>query len=509
MVKRLVTTNKFQYLSIILAYLLGGYMKKFALVAIVIVIILGISSCGTLFTTGGSEYRKAVSLYNGQRYAESLTQLTAALSANPEFEEAALLYPTVFTEGTAYYKEIISTNSSIEIPEAADKVFLAYLDIQQLHNVAKKSGRSGLAIENFSGEIEKARINSAELRFKYAQSLEAKGDRNSIIAAVREYELVKKRYAEFPNIDGIIARAVEDATVTVLVVGSSKNENFHHDLASDLKHQFNSNRFVRIIESDTFDDRHVLVSVLDASINFARGNDINYLISVTETKDFEKIRTEKPVLLPSSNPIFDGTKVSVGYSELCKLTYEIYDISTVEVIHADTIEVKEGPYLYEFSYAKGEGVKDLDLNDAGMRSVRYISSTASEDDTYNAIRELLRDYALIAIPQQVADATKQNDWLDYYRKNYNSFNNFVKHESGRELFYAVEVIQSDEGEYDNYYTLGSDIDAAKTVSTKNSAIMNALLLTANDLIKQAQVKSATSSNSQAMEQLGEFLLTFF
>jgi hypothetical protein len=113
-------------------------MKKGAMLVVFLILVsLVFSSCGTLFTKGGSDYRNGVSAYEKQEYVSSLRYLTQALSVNPGFVEAAQMYPVVFSEGTSYYKTQIANNAAKQDRQAADIVYHAYTQLQALHEVAR------------------------------------------------------------------------------------------------------------------------------------------------------------------------------------------------------------------------------------------------------------------------------------------------------------------------------------------------------------------------------------
>ena len=116
-------------------------MKKVAIsVTMLIMISLAFTSCGTLFTSGGSDYRRGVAAYESQEYVTSLRYLAQAIETNPDLTEAVELFPTVFNEGTTFYTAQVEEFSGILDRHAADRVSNAYAQLESLHENAKASG---------------------------------------------------------------------------------------------------------------------------------------------------------------------------------------------------------------------------------------------------------------------------------------------------------------------------------------------------------------------------------
>jgi tetratricopeptide (TPR) repeat protein len=467
-------------------------MKKSVVLFVVILMVsLLFMSCGTVFTKGGSDYRSGVSAYEKKEYVSSLRYLNQALSVNPEFVEAAQLFPVVFSEGTSYYKAQISNNAAMQDRQAADVVYRSYTNLQELHEIARISGRSGLMIEDFTSKLEEARLKSGDLWFSYAQSLQAKGDRESLKQAVAAYETARDRNPNLENIDTIIAALIEEATVTVAVIGHGpSNESFSQKVLADVTKILGSDRFIEVIQREDFNPGpDSMVGPLDIAVMTAMGEGWDYVLEVYASTSFEEISKEEPVSLPSGNPLFPGVKRSIGYQTRTYLSYRLFKIKNgVSVVAGDTINELSGPYEYTFSYVQAEGLRELNLGGTGKKNLRYVTSKADDMTTNNAINALRMDYEYISIPAEVSDPTDQTQWIAYYKNQYNDFEEFAEQESGRELFYAIEVVHH--APTDTYFTIGESLDAAIQRSKINSAIMNALSYTARTLAAAEKERTA-------------------
>lgn len=466
--------------------------KRALLVVFLILVSLVFTSCGTLFTKGGSDYRNGVSAYEKKEYVSSLRYLNQALAVNPEFVEAAQLFPVVFSEGTSYYKTEIANNAAKQDRQAADIVYHAYTQLQALHEVAKASGRSGLMVEDFTSKLDEARLKSGDLWFSYAQSLEEKGDRESLKKAVAAYETARGRNPNLENIDATITQLIKDATVTVAVAAYGNSDTgFSSKVLADVTRVLGSDRFIEVIQEEDFTPGpDSMVGPLDIALMTGMGRGWDYVLDVYASTSFEEISKETPVRLPSDAPLFSGIKRTIGYQNKTYISYRLFSIKQgVKVVAEDTITTVDGPYEYDFSYVNAEGVRELNLGGTGKRNLRFVTSRADDITTNTTISALRMDYERIPIPAQVVDPTDQTQWIAYFKDQYYDFQDLARNESGRELFYAIEVVHHEPS--DTYFMIGPDLDTAIQRSKINSAIMNALSYTARTLVKAEQENKGT------------------
>ncbi len=442
-------------------------------------------SCGTLFTKGGSAYRSGVSAYERQQYVSSLQSLSDALSVNPEFEEAAQLFPKVFVEGTSYYKNQVAAFAGRNDLQSIDRVYHAYVNLQDLHTIAGVSGRGGITIEDFSQELQEIRLISADMWFENGQNLQQKGDRESLKQAVAAYETARSRNPNLPNIDNLIATALEKATVTVAIVAhGSSIAGLSEKVVKDVTDILSQNRFVRVLPYRDFTPgEESMVGPLDIAIMEGMGKGWNYVLEVYTYQGFEEINKEEPVILPSAEPLFSGVKKTLGYKHNTSISYRLFNIKRgVAIEFEDQIREVDGPYEYTFSYVQSEGLRELNLGGTGKKNLRFVTSNADDIRTNSSISTLRWDYENIEIPIEISDPTDQTQWISYFTRKYDDFETFVRNESERELFYAIEVVHHRPS--DTYYTIGPNLDEAIRRSKINSAIMNALSYTGRKLIEE-------------------------
>jgi hypothetical protein len=397
--------------------------------------------------------------------------------------EAAQLFPVVFSE----YKTQIANNVAKQDRQAADIIFHSYTQLQALHEVAGSSGRSGLMVEDFTSKLDEARLKSGDLWLEYAKGLEEKGDRESLKQAVAAYETARSRNPNLENIDATITQLIKDATVTVAVAAYGNSDTgFSSKVLADVTRVLGSDRFIEVIQEDDFTPGpDSMVGPLDIALMTGMGRGWDYVLDVYASTSFEEISKETPVRLPYDNPLFFGVKRTIGYQNKTYISYRLFSIKQgVKVVAEDKITTVDGPYEYDFSYVNAEGVRELNLGGTGKRNLRLVTSRADDITTNTTISALRMDYERIPVPAQVVDPTDQTQWISYFKDQYHDFQDFARNESGRELFYAIEVVHHEPS--DTYFILGPDLDTAIQRSKINSAIMNALSYTARTLVKAEQ-----------------------
>ena len=463
--------------------------KSTATILILLAISITLTSCATLFTKGGSSYRTAVAAYEKQAYTSALYHLAQALSVNPEFPEALELFPKVFQEGNAQYKKIAAENTGIEQPEAADRVLYAYTQLQKLHETARDSGRKDLNLEDFTTEIQQAKLIAADLWFTQAQNLEAQGDRENLKLAVAAYETARDRNPTLDNINATIARVLEQATVTVAVAASGPGKKtFAKTVLEDVTKTLSENRFVKVIQKyDFFPGPESMVGPLDIAIMEGMKLGWDYVLDIYAFQNFEEIDKETPVTLPSEAPLFSGIQKTLGYQHNTSISYRLFDLKKgVSVIVDETVREIDGPYEYTYSYVPAEGIRELTLDTTGRKNLRFVTTTADDITTDSAISTLRWDYESIQTPPTISNPADQTQWIAYYQNKYTHFTTLAAYESSRELFYAIEVVHHKPT--DTYFMIGSSLQEAITRSQINSAIMNALHYTAKNLLQEAEAE---------------------
>ena len=486
-------------------------MKKVTHWLAISLLIVLITSCGTLFTKGGSDYRDGVSSYENKQYAASLASLQLALIANPEFEEAITLFPIVFNEGTAYYKDIISTNKVAQTVDATENVFLAYSDMQKMHRTAKNSGRKGLAAEEFAAEVEAARIKSADVRFTYAKSLEARGDRVNFKAAVLQYEQVKERAPEYPDIERIIKDVTEKATVSIMVFTEGTSTGLHAKIFNTIKSNLGATRFLKIVESEDFSQGTIQSTNFARALDWGKRNNIDYVISVKDTSAIAKTAKTKNRFVPESDAWFSAEETTYGYYYYTKLDYSIFNINTSAVEKSGAVEAKTDNIDFTISLVKATGHKELNLGDTGKRTLNYyeIDTDLGHERLGTMIYEIETDSSRVYSTESIANPNSSTDWFAYYKTKYSDLASLVRGESGKVFFYNVHVIAQTFNNPATYIVLGTDVFDSIKISARNKAMSEALLRVAKEYYTNELNSQSNDSLKPASDLLAKDLKAFF
>ncbi|NLA98471.1 MAG: hypothetical protein GX836_09800 [Spirochaetales bacterium] len=460
-------------------------MKRTLSLVLVILVSLTLTSCGTLFVKGGSEYRQGMSAFEQKAYVQALDSLLRAWTMNPDFTEAKAMIPVAFNDGDAQYKQAALAAPGDD-PEVLDRIAQAYTDLEALHRLARESGYPTLAASNYSEEAKQANQKAAQRWFNLARNQQQGGDKLDIRAAVMMYERAKARDPQNPEIIASLQKAVDEATVTLMVLGIG-SPSFRQTMYSDIREGLKADRFVKVIEAGNLSNREGFFGPTDLAVDYARHNDVDYVLEVYGTTQVRPINTEQQVYLPSSSPRFSGVKKTIGYSEQEQYSYRLFDVASLRVIKEDSHALSKGPYTYTVSYVPAEGVRTLHLQGEPKENLRYVTSSLDLHSTNAVVNTLRKDYYNIPVPMEVANPKDLTQWLAYYRNTYTDFATFANEHSNEELFYAIEVAHIRGTE--DYVILGNSVFEAKEESARNSAIFNAQVRRALDMVKEESEKT--------------------
>lgn len=460
-------------------------MKRTLSLVLVILVSLTLTSCGTLFVKGGSEYRQGMSAFEQKAYVQALDSFLRAWTMNPDFTEAKAMIPVAFNDGDAQYKQAALAAPGDD-PEVLDRIAQAYTDLEALHRLARESGYPTLAASNYSEEAKQANQKAAQRWFNLARNQQQGGDKLDIRAAVMMYERAKARDPQNPEIIASLQKAVDEATVTLMVLGIG-SPSFRQTMYSDIREGLKADRFVKVIEAGNLSNREGFFGPTDLAVDYARHNDVDYVLEVYGTTQVRPINTEQQVYLPSSSPRFSGVKKTIGYSEQEQYSYRLFDVASLRVIKEDSHALSKGPYTYTVSYVPAEGVRTLHLQGEPKENLRYVTSSLDLHSTNAVVNTLRKDYYNIPVPMEVANPKDLTQWLAYYRNTYTDFATFANEHSNQELFYAIEVAHI--RGTDDYVILGNSVFEAKEESARNSAIFNAQVRRALDMVKEESEKT--------------------
>lgn len=460
-------------------------MKRTLSLVLVILVSLTLTSCGTLFVKGGSEYRQGMSAFEQKAYVQALDSFLRAWTMNPDFTEAKAMIPVAFNDGDAQYKQAALAAPGDD-PEVLDRIAQAYTDLEALHRLARESGYPTLAASNYSEEAKQANQKAAQRWFNLARNQQQGGDKLDIRAAVMMYERAKARDPQNPEIIASLQKAVDEATVTLMVLGIG-SPSFRQTMYSDIREGLKTYRFVKVIEAGNLSNREGFFGPTDLAVDYARHNDVDYVLEVYGTTQVRPINTEQQVYLPSSSPRFSGVKKTIGYSEQEQYSYRLFDVASLRVIKEDSHALSKGPYTYTVSYVPAEGVRTLHLQGEPKENLRYVTSSLDLHSTNAVVNTLRKDYYNIPVPMEVANPKDLTQWLAYYRNTYTDFATFANEHSNQELFYAIEVAHIRGTE--DYVILGNSVFEAKEESARNSAIFNAQVRRALDMVKEESEKT--------------------
>jgi len=493
-------------------------MKKLVSLAAMILVIMTICSCGTLFMKGGSDYRDGVDAYESQEYATSVAYLVSALNTNPELIEAAELLPQAFNEGTAYYTEIITQAEKTASPEAADTVYQTYGELKEMHEIAAGYGQSTVTTTDYTPQWKESRLKASQAWTAYGDNLVSSGSREDMIAAVTAYEKAKKYDSTIADIDTKINYAIEEATIRLIVLGNENMEGFHEALVPQVQRALSSNKFVEVVDVGNFSDVESMVGPFDLAVFHGMDNDVDFVLEVYPRGQVEKLYDEQKVPVTTSNPVFDGLKISTGYQKRLECDVRLFDLATSTYVYEGSSVIKDDPVLFNITVAEADARENLNLYETGTRqygllvvpSADYMRASEIIDSMTADYREIISEANVYPETVEGVDTVNmmsRDSWKQYYAQKYNNFDSFARHESGRKLFYGVEAVKEPNPDGDGYYSIGSVEESFERSAITDEVVMAQLQTAENFIGKELQTKywDFDGVGNQIMPEIAQFL----
>lgn len=316
-----------------------------------LIAILMLSSCGTLFTKGGGDYRTGDKAYKAGNFAAAAEGAIAALEANPDFEEAKDLLSRSFDKATeALEGEIEAVRSGSEqFPN--ETIAPLYEKLSSIHSRAGKLNL-GLEVKDYSAELKTAQDAILEDRYQAGiAALEAGGYQNARLAE-QYLDFVRQQDSDYKDINYYLNQAW-DASVAKLAIHAAGDLG---DLAARLGKQLGENK--------QFNDVNKLVSLgagANASaaevVSQAKGAGVDMVLYITGSvsSDSNPISIEDKELFTG----FTGTALTAGYKVTISGDWQIIDVATGEVRAQDSYSTGEEEKLYAEAL-KSSGTKSVE-----------------------------------------------------------------------------------------------------------------------------------------------------
>lgn len=457
------------------------------LIAIGLLITLVMSGCATLFTPGGSAYRAGKRAMNSKNYAEAVDKTLEALEINPEFPEAQAQLPMAFNGGVSYYKSAIETAEKSGDQFRYDKVRDLLEKLYRMNESIKKAGRESLGYEDYQEQLTEATQKAAEAHYQAGSELLAQGDYKSGRQAAGHFNRVRGLISDYKDTAALLDEAVKQGTVYIAIYTAGSVDNLAGLLESEVKEK-GSQSYTKITESIHISGNR------DTALSMGRSSGADFVLFVKTARSFDKVRQDNTVPFPENSPAFTSLRIDNGYRKGFTASSEFIDAQSGRVLSRETAESKVEE-LISISLVKAEGMKELNLGDAGTGNYRYVKATG--ENFHTAMSTLQSNALRIATPSGVVDESNQTEWHRAFMREYDGFADLKEAFDGLAIFYDVETVQVDEI---GYAVLGGGTFAsARQNANRNVAIYNGIAYTIREFLKDAEKEDL----SREIRPLGE------
>ncbi len=337
-------------------------MKK--ILSTMLISLLFISACGTLFVKGGSEYREGEKMLDQGRFDLAAEQAVAALEKNPEFEEAADLLDRAVQAGTKDAKAQIEKLKASDDRFAYDRIIPLYQMMDNLHQAVSSSDyASQYETQSWEAEIKESREKAAEAHYAAGQELMAQGDYRSARKATAQFEMVQKILPDYKDTASRIEQSIEAgiATAVVYLKEPAGRDSLETQIQRTLSADKNIKKFTRFVSTQELG----LPTGLSASaaLNRAKGS-ADFLIYVgdyTVNGDVSPVSRSQAQTSVKSGFVtmqFPATKVSVSYDLTASAPYAVYETVSGKAVKEDTISVDGGASASYYVFNSNEKKAD-------------------------------------------------------------------------------------------------------------------------------------------------------
>lgn len=439
-------------------------MKRSLLVSMSL-LMLFLSSCGTLFVKGGADYRDGENLLKQGRFDEAAAKALTALDKNPEFEEAADLLDRAVNEGTQKIPSQIEGMKSSNDPFVYDRILPLYQRMENLHQIVSASSyASQYKTKSWEAEIQESLQKAAEAHYAAGRELLAKGDYRSARNATAQFEAVQKFVPDYKDVAALTEQSIAAGVATAVVYlkqpisGSNLEEYAQKILVNDAAVK----KFTRFISS-----REAGLSAglsADAAAARAKGS-ADFLIYVGdftiagEAKPLRRVEAETTVKNGFINAQFPATQISASFELTASAPFAVYDTASGEALQNDTISVDAGDYATYYVFNANE---NRDLLGRNCRSINM-----PEPEGLSLFREFF---------EEIEDQT-----YDFSREDPNQLKNmsfsYIKNLVHKKTFFGNPEIMYVENNFTTslYYSLDGYGDENQEVADNADLLLNSVI----------------------------------
>jgi len=452
-------------------------MKRIS-IAVLLIIALFFTGCGTLFVKGGGDYRAGKRAYNDGKYGHAASLTLSALEKNPELEEATELLDKIVYAGTTGSLEKIKQLKASDNRFAYDKIWQIYAVMDSLHKVISESSVSDTyETKSFSEETAQAKQAAAEAHYKAGKELLAKDNFKSARKAAPHFSTARSIVSDYKDSAELYKQAKEESIAYVLVYSRQRIPELESRVQKAARENSSVTKYTKFLSANTIG---IGAGLTASQVASKMENMADYIVYVG---DISTDSDANPLSITDGNPIAGSIKTRVmssSYTQKASAPYSVVATATGKVMKNGTKSASSSNDI-EYTIMKstgletvnfGEGKKNwvyLYLNVEAYNTISpYISNTKALVDKYD--REDFQSIQYFAELKKIVDG-----------KTYNYDSNLLKFTNGQySICYGDTYAESYRVKSEATTLLGSAITSAmkrlsKKVANANSGISDVLM----------------------------------
>lgn len=400
--------------------------------------VLLFSSCGTLFTKGGGDYREGERAYKNGNYALAVEKALAAVAVNSEFPEAEDLLNRAATNGPKLYLSRIEELKSSGNPLAWGDVAALYEELNKIYDYLNGAGKAeAFGARRFNDELEEAKQTAAENYYIAGVEELNKGDFRSARTAVGHFRAVSRFAADYKDSAELLKKATEAATAVIAIHQNGASDTLLEGIKKELSARGVNAQFTRYLFNSNLGtgEGASYSEVLGAAK--AQGADYVIYLNTSFSGEVTPAIHEKGISLDSGN--FTGNKSTYGYTQEMAVDLQVMDLVEGQRLLEEMVRVENGDSFSIYSIHPTEK-RDLNLTTLGKGTFDLVSvasysaiNPGMQDSFYNQIRSFVTNADL----DEIREMDRWYQLKDYFEGKTVFVNVEILHDQETDMYSAI------------------------------------------------------------------------
>lgn len=454
-------------------------MKRLFILLVLVPLVL-VTACGTLFVAGGADYRAGERAFKEGKYDVALEKALSALETNPEFPEAAELLQRTAEQGPRNILAEIDTLQSSGRAFASDSIWREYAHLERIHRILSGSSyASRYPTKSYAQERDEAKETAAEEYYQAGSRALARGDFRSAREASRYLASAQALIADYKDTQSLLAQAKEAGIARVMVYSVQGMDILERAAINALGGNPTVREFTQFVSPAALGigQGRSLANVVRDS----QEADVDLLLYIESVTAGRVTDTRSRPNISLAGGLLSGNEYTWGYNQEIEGTLQLIDVAAGQVLSQQSYRDSASDSITA-TIITGTSSMRLNLRDFGDGSfavMRVQDATSLLYGVYDDFHASARDF----VSRQNYDAVRAADSFEALKR-------IVHNEI---WYYGTEILTDDATEL--YYPL---YDKVRTENTRRYEYSNSLFNTTKT--KAPLLAREASQDFSALEQ---------